>query len=146
MNLLEENKKLVMECMAAMNTFEREAYEPFLADEPVYWVGMHRQAGKEAVHSNLAAGRVLYPRPEAATTEVITTLADGNWVAVLMIRRAPTNLISDYENMYAIFYEVIDGKIATMVENLDTALAERSFDFSALSLAMRSNDQISSES
>lgn len=144
MNLPEENKKLVMEAMAAMNTFERDAYEPYLADEPVYWVGMNRQVGREAIHANIALARVLYPQPGAATTEVLATLADGNWVSVLLIRRAPTNLVANYENMYAIFYEVIDGKIATMVENLDTALAQRSFDFSALSPAI-GNDEKSSE-
>lgn len=138
MSAREENKSLVMDCMAAMGTFEKDAYEPFLADEPVYWVGMSRQVGKEAIHSNLAAGRVLYPQPEAATSEVITILADGDWVAVLMIRRAPTNRVANYENMYAIFCEVIDGKIATIVENFDTALAARSFDFSALDPGRRS--------
>ena len=132
MSRLLENKRLVIACMAVMNTFQRDAYEPFLAAEPVYWVGMHRQVGKEAIHANLAAGRLLYPQPDAATSEVIAILADGDWVAVLMIRRAPTNLIPNYENMYAIFCEVIDGKIATMVENLDTALVARSFDFSVL--------------
>lgn len=146
MNRLAENKNLVLQCMAAMSTFERDAYEPFLADEPVYWVGMHRQVGKKAVHSNLAAGRVLYPQPEAATTEVITILADGDWVAVLMIRRAPTNRVANYENMYAIFCEVIDGKIATIVENLDTALAAQSFDFSALESGSNSGGRASSES
>lgn len=145
MNATEYNKALVMDCMAAMGTFERDAYEPFLADEPVYWVGMHRQVGKEAIHSNLAAGRVLYPEPEAATTQVITILADGNWVAVLMIRRAPTNRVANYENMYAIFCEVIDGKIATIAENFDTALAARSFDFSALDQDGRDEAQTTSE-
>lgn len=145
MNLLGENKKLVMEAMAAMNTFEKDAYEPYLAAEPVYWVGMNRQVGREAIHANIALARVLYPQPGAATTEVLATLADGNWVSVLLIRRAPTNLVANYENMYAIFYEVIGGKIATIVENLDTALAQQSFDFSALSPAI-GNDQTSSES
>ncbi len=145
MNLPEDNKKLVMEAMAAMNTFERDAYEPYLADEPVYWVGMNRQVGREAIHANIGLARLLYPQPGAATTEVLAILADGNWVSVLLIRRAPTNLVAKYENMYAIFYEVIDGKIATMVENLDTALAQQSFDFSALSPAI-GNDQHSPES
>jgi len=132
MDSREANKKLVMEAMAAMNTFEKAAYEPFLADEPVYWVGMNRQVGREAIHANIDAARVLYPHPEAATTEVIASLADGNWVAVLLIRRSPTNLVANYENMYAMFYEVIDGKIVTFVENLDMSLVAQSFDFSAL--------------
>ena len=131
MSAAEDNKALVMECMAAMGTFEKDAYEPFLADEPVYWVGMQRQVGKDAIHANMAIGRTVYPDPGAAPSQVIAALADGNWVAVLLIRRAPTNRVANYENMYAIFCEVIDGKIATFVENYDTALAGQAFDLSS---------------
>ena len=59
-------------------------------------------------------------------------VADGDWVAVLLKRRARTNKVEDYENLYGMFYEVIDGKIATQVEMLDFRVAADKFDLSAL--------------
>ena len=59
-------------------------------------------------------------------------LADGDWVAVLLKRREVTNKVDDYENLYTMFYEVIDGKIATQVEMLDFRVAADKFDLTAL--------------
>lgn len=126
------NKALVLEFIEALGTFEPERYERYLADEPVYWVGANRQVGRAAFRANTDAGKVLYPDPSAATNTPLAVLADGDWVAVLQIRKGPTNLVEDYENVYGIFCEVVDGKVQTQVELLDSALAMTKFDFSAL--------------
>ena len=72
------------------------------------------------------------PQPESATNEHLAVVADGDWVAVLLKRRARTNKVKDYQNLYGMFYEVIDGKIATQVELLDFRVAADKFDLSAL--------------
>jgi ketosteroid isomerase-like protein len=103
-----------------------------LAEEPVYWVGMNRQIGRGAFRANTEAGKILYPDPSAGTSKVMAVLADGDWVSLLHVKTAPTNRVPDYTNIYAVFCEVINGKIATQVEVLDSARAAQAFDFSAL--------------
>lgn len=128
----ERNKALVLEFLDALGSFDPERYEPYLTDEPVYWVGMNRQVGKQAFRSNMEMGKILYPDPAAATNRILAVLADGDWVSILQMRSGATNLVNDYENIYGIFCEVVDGRIATQVELLDSALAATKFDFGAL--------------
>ena len=94
--------------------------------------GMNIRRGRDAFKANTDAGRILYPEPESATNEHLAVVAEGDWVAVLLKRRARTNKVEDYENLYGMFYEVIDGKIATQVEMLDFRVAADKFDLSAL--------------
>ena len=51
---------------------------------------------------------------------------------MLLKRRARTNKVDDYENLYGMSYEVIDGKIATQVEILEFRVAADKFDLNAL--------------
>ena len=128
----ERNKTLVLEYMAAFRTFDPDVYFSYLAEEPLYMAGMNIRRGRDAFKANTDAGRILYPEPESATNEHLAVVAEGAWVAVLLKRRAVTNKVDDYENLYAMFYEVIDGKIATQVEILDFRVAADKFDLSAL--------------
>lgn len=128
----ERNKALVLEYMDAFRTFDTDIYFPYLAEEPTYMAGMNIRQGRDAFKANTDAGRVLYPRPEEATTEHLAVLAEGDWVAVLLKRRAATNKVEGYENLYGMFYEVRDGKIHTQVELLDFRVAADKFDLSAL--------------
>jgi ketosteroid isomerase-like protein len=128
----ERNKALVLEYMEAFRTFDPDVYYPYLAEQPTYMAGMNVRQGREAFKANTDAGKVLYPNPAGATTEHLAVLADGDWVAVLLKRRAETNKVSDYENIYGMFYEVIDGKIQTQVELMDFRVATEKFDLSAL--------------
>src|SRR5581483_1486967 len=107
-----------MEYMDAFGTFDPEQYFPYLVDDPVYIAGANVRQGRAAFKANTDAGRLLYPHPEAATRELLAVLADGDWVAVLLRRRAETNKVKDYENIYGLFFEVADGKIKTQVELL----------------------------
>jgi ketosteroid isomerase-like protein len=128
----ERNKTLVLEYMQAFRTFDPEKYFPYLAENPTYMAGMNIRKGREAFQANTDAGKLLYPKPAAATNEHLAVLADGNWVAVLLIRRAETNKVKDYENIYGMFYEVLDGKIHTQVELMDFRVSNEKFDLSVL--------------
>ncbi len=128
----EQNKALVLEYLEAFRTFDPARYEPYLADEPVYRAGMNVRCGREAFRANTEAGKLLYPEPDAAEVEVEALLTGGDWVAALITRRAVTNTGADYENVYGMFFEVVDGKIQTQVELLDFRVAAEKFDLSVL--------------
>jgi hypothetical protein len=133
----ERNKALVLEYMKAFGTFDPDVYFPYLAERPTYVAGMNVRQGREAFKANTDAGKALYPNPEAATNEHLAVLADGAWVAVLLMRRAETNKVKDYENIYGMFYAVIDGKVQTQVELMDFRVALEKFDLSVLPPRLR---------
>jgi ketosteroid isomerase-like protein len=135
----ERNRELVLEYMDAFATFDPDRYFPYLVDDPVYIAGANVRHGRAAFQANTDAGRLLYPHPETATRELLAVLADGDWVAVLLRRRAETNKVKDYENIYGMFYEVTDGKIKTQVELLDFRVSAEKFDLSVLSQLGRSD-------
>ena len=128
----EHNKALVLEYLEAFRTFDPARYEPYLADDPLYRAGMNVRRGREAFRANTEADKLLYPRPDEAVVDVEAAIADGDWVAVLLTRRAITNKGEDYENVYGMFFEVLDGKINTQVELLDFRVATEKFDLSVL--------------
>ena len=130
--LQESNRALVMEYMEAFRTFDPDVYFPYLAENPTYMAGMNVRQGREAFKANTDAGKILYPKPDEARNEIITTLADGDWVTVLLKRWAVTNKGEDYENIYGMYFEVHDRKIHTQVELLDFRVALDKFDLTAL--------------
>ena len=90
MNQQEEaNLELVLEYLDEFGTFDPERYDPYLAEEPTYMAGMNIRKGRDAFHANTNAGRILYPRPEEATREILATTATGDWVSILLIRPRP---------------------------------------------------------
>jgi ketosteroid isomerase-like protein len=131
-NQTERNKAIVLEYLEAYRTFDPARYEPYLADDPLYRAGMNVRRGREAFRANTEAGKLLYPRPAEAVVEVEAAIADGDWVAVLLMRRAVTNKGEDYENVYGMFFEVVDGQIQTQVELLDFRVSTEKFDLSVL--------------
>ena len=128
----EANKQFVEEYMAAFRSFDPDVYFPYLAENPTYMAGMNIRQGRAAFKANTDAGKLLYPRPDEAVNEIIATIAEGDWVAVLLKRRAPTNKVEDYENLYGMFFEVRDGKIHTQVELMDFRVSTEMFDLSVL--------------
>jgi ketosteroid isomerase-like protein len=128
----ERNRALVLEYMDAFATFDPDRYFPYLTEEPTYIAGANERKGRAAFKANTDAGKLLYPHPERASNQFLAVLADGDWVAVLLRRRAETNKVTDYENIYTMFFEVIDGKIATQVEMLDFRVSAEKFDLSVL--------------
>ena len=128
----ERNKALVLEYMEKFRTFDPEEYFPYLVENPTYLAGANEYHGREAFQANTDAGKLLYPKPDEAVNEYLAVLADGDWVAVLLKRRAVTNTGADYENIYTMFYEMKDGLIHTQVEMLDFRVSTDLFDLSVL--------------
>ena len=126
------NKALVAEYMEAFGTFDPDVYFPYLAENPTYMAGMNIRQGRDAFKANTDAGKLLYPRPGEAVNEIIATIAEGDWVAVLLRRTAPTNKVEDYENIYGMFFEIKNGKVHTQVELLDFRVSSDKFDLSVL--------------
>ena len=124
--------ELVERYREAFSSFDPAAYGPFLADEPTYHAGMTMRRGRGAVDANTGAGRVLYPFG-ALRSSVRRAVAGDGWGAELIDREAITNADAYYENVYTMFYEVVDGRIATQVEMLDFRVSSTQFDLSALS-------------
>ena len=130
------NLELVLEYLERFGTFDPEQYDPYLAENPTYMAGMNIRQGRDAFHANTNAGKILYPRPperpDEASREFLATTASGDWVSLLFIRRAPTNKVENYENIYGLFFEVRDRKIHTQVELLDFRVSTEMFDLTAL--------------
>jgi len=126
-----DDQARVEEYRAAFSSFDPARYTPFLADEPVYHAGMTMRRGRAAVDGNTGAGRVLYPFGALRSAVRRAVAADG-WVAELIEREAVTNADAYYENVYAMFYEVVGGRIATQVELLDFRVSSTQFDLTAL--------------
>jgi ketosteroid isomerase-like protein len=120
----------------AFSSFDASRYEPFLVAEPVYHAGMTMRRGRGAVHQNTGSGRVLYPHGALRTVER-RAVAEGDWVAALIDREAITNADAYYENVYAMFYELHDGLVATQVELLDFRVSTERFDLGALGPELR---------
>ena len=128
----ERNKTLVLEYMAAFRTFDPDVYFPYLADEPVYMAGMNVRRGPCRVQGEHRCRPHPLPGPRVGDQRAPRGGGRGDWVAVLLKRRARTNKVDDYENLYGMFYEVVDGRIQTQVELLDFRVAQEQFDLSAL--------------
>lgn len=130
------NLQLVREYREAFASFDPDRYTPYLAPEPTYHAGMTKRVGQQAFHQNTGAGRVLYPHGALRSDEV-RVVAEGDWVAALIEREAVTNKGEHYENIYGMFYEVRDGRIATQVELMDFRVSTDKFDLSALGPELR---------
>lgn len=128
--------ELVRRYRKAFSTFDPAEYHAFLAPDPVYHAGLTTRTGRPAYDVNTGAGRVLYPFGALRTTERRAVAEDG-WVAMLVDREAITNRGAHYENVYAMFYEVVDGRIATQVELMDFRVSSDKFDLSALGPELR---------
>ena len=127
----EKNKQVVLEFLEAFTTFDPAVYEPYLTEHPVYQVGMTRHDGREGFGTVAYFGRTLYPNGQESR-EIHHIVAEGDVVAVLMTIKAVTNAGKDYENTYAVHFELEDGKIASQVELMDFRVSGDKFDLSAL--------------
>ena len=127
-----DNKAFVEEFMAAFGTFDPDVFLPYIAEDATYMVGATVHHGHDGFRAIAEYGRLLYPRPAEARNDIIATVAEGDWVSVLLKRTAPTNKVEDYENVYGMFFEVRDGKVQTQVELMDFRVSTDKFDLSVL--------------
>jgi ketosteroid isomerase-like protein len=59
-------------------------------------------------------------------------VSDGRTVATLVTMRATTNRDVEYENLYGMFLDVVDGRVVSLIEALDNRVAVDAFDLSVL--------------
>lgn len=124
-------KRTVLTFLDAFLSFEPESFLHLLCPDPLHQVGMTKRTGREAFVEIARFGRALYPHGiERRTHHVL--VSDGTTVATLASLRAVTNAGVDYENLYGMFFDVHDGKIASMVEVLDHRVAAQAFDLTAV--------------
>lgn len=116
---------------AAFATYDPAAYAPLVAPEVVAYTGFAAHRGIEALHSTAAAARVLYPHDAPWRIER-RALSQGAWAVQLVELEAVNNAEAFYDNVYAFWYEVVDGVIATHVEMLDFGVSSSKFDLCAL--------------
>ena len=127
----ERNKQIVLDFLDAFTTFDAERYEPFLAEDPVYQVGMTVHQGRAGFADVARFGRILYPNGQDRRT-VRYVAAEGDVVAMLVTIDATTNSGASYTNDYALFFVLEHGKIKLQVEILDFRVSADKFDLSAL--------------
>lgn len=128
-----EAKRTVLGFLDAFLSFTPERFVDRLIADPLHQVGTSRRTGRDAFLAMAAAGRVLYPEGIAGRTHH-ALVSDGTTVATLFSLRARTHLGVDYENLYGMFVDVHDGRVASLVEVYDTRVADAAFDLSVLSL------------
>jgi ketosteroid isomerase-like protein len=124
-------KRVALSFLDAFLTFEPDAFDPLLVDDPLHQVGMSRRTGRAAFHEIARIGRLLYPHGIRERQHHVI-VSDGRTVATLLSMRATTNRGVAYENLYGMFLDVIDGRVVSLVESLDNRVAAEAFDLTAL--------------
>ncbi len=127
----QKNKQVVLEFLEAFTTFDPAQYEHYLTENPTYQVGMTVHEGRPGFADVARFGRILYPHGQRKRT-LHRVVAEGDSVAVLMTVEATTNKGADYENIYALMFDLEDGLIARQTEILDFRVSSDKFDLSAL--------------
>ena len=107
------------------------AFDALLVDDPLHQVGMTRRTGRDAFHEIARIGRLLYPDGIRERVHHVL-VSDGRTVATLLTMRARTNKGVDYENLYGMFLDIVDGRVVAFIEVLDSRVADAAFDLSAL--------------
>jgi ketosteroid isomerase-like protein len=130
-NRIETNKQIVRDFIDAYTSFDTEKYEPYLAPNPTYQVGVSVHEGKEGFLRVAKYGRLLYPNGFDKHT-IQHIIGEGDTVAVLMTVEATTNAGNAYRNDYALFFELQDGLIKRQVELMDFRVSTDKFDLSVL--------------
>jgi ketosteroid isomerase-like protein len=124
---------VALDFLDAFLSFEPSAFLDRLIADPLHQIGMTRRTGRDAFVAMADAGRVLYPDGIASRTHHVL-VSDGTTVATLCSLRARTHVGVDYENLYGMFVDVHDGRVASLVEVYDSRVADAAFDLSVLSL------------
>jgi len=128
----EQNKEIVRRAMAALG---RGDYAGFLADAdedfaftiagatPFSGTIQGKQAVDEALHGLL--GTKLEGGGIAMTIDNL--IAEGEYVAAQAQGKARTKSGKDYNNTYCRVYRIVDGKVKSIIEYLDTELLTAAF-------------------
>jgi ketosteroid isomerase-like protein len=127
---LAESKSTVLEFLDAMAKRDVEGLRVLLHENARWWVPQSVAAkierpliGRDRV-VHLASGQTFGAfRPNTTTWDVKHLTAEGDFVAILMHRRALSAKGRPYDNLYHWLFRFELGLIAEVWEVLDTALA-----------------------
>ena len=128
----EQNKDLVRRAMAALGRGDMEGYLADAADDFAFTLTgttpfsgtLH---GKRAVLDMLRTGL----QPSLASPGIEMTIenliAEGEYVVEQARGQARTAAGKDYNNTYCRVWRIVDGKVQSLVEYLDTELVRSAF-------------------
>ncbi|WP_313807884.1 nuclear transport factor 2 family protein [Sphingobium sp.] len=127
MSNVEENKALVRSMVAALGRLDKDAFLGFLAEDAEFeTTGQHKGAGvksKMEVDAEFPAMKEMLPNGIAFEERSI--MAEGDRVAMELFGRAKTVHGEDYNNHYAYFFTIRDGKVVVFRDYMDSTLVER---------------------
>lgn len=129
-------KRVALRFLDAFLSFEPDRFVELLIRDPLHQVGMARRTGRRAFLDIAEMGRLLYPKGIAGRTHHVL-VSDGRTVATLLSMRARTNKGVDYENLYGMFLDVHEGRVASLIEVFDGGVADAAFDLTPLGLDRR---------
>jgi ketosteroid isomerase-like protein len=125
------NKDVVLSAIAALSAGDYQGYLAHLSEDVrFYTIGTTRYSGlivgRDAVWSEVLAKTTKSIGEGGYREEILRIIGEGEVVAVQSRGYEKTSNGQDYNNEYACFYVVRDGKICEINFYLDTELLSRS--------------------
>ena len=125
----DENKQIMRDIMDALAQGDRRPFAEAMADDFSWiiageslWSGAFH--GKDVVRQKLMVP--LFAQFQGTyTNRAVRLIAEGDVVVVECRGRVTTTRGQPYHNSYCYVCELVDGKLKTLTEYMDTALAER---------------------
>jgi uncharacterized protein len=126
----EENRRIIIEMFEKWSTHGAGVFWETISDDILMTtIGTTKYSGtfvgKEQLVESFAPFQRLFEVPVKFTVD--TVVADGDTVAVQARGHSRTRVGQDYNNVYAIFFRMADGKIAEYTEYFDTDLTNDIF-------------------
>lgn len=133
MTATHDNKTLITQALAGMASGDARPFSALL-DDAIVWRHMGRGRWDFAVEGRGDLAEKLF-RPlfvqfeTRLTNRPLRVFADGDTVIVEAEGHGVTRAGKTYNNRYAMFYRLKDGKIIEAREYMDTALADDALEF-----------------
>lgn len=126
---LEENKALAKEFLKVMGDGDADTLMTFLSDDLEYWVAgnlpMSGTHTKQALKDMMAGVGGFFPG--GLRLQPVSTIAEGNSVALEAAGGGETVTGKKYDNRYHFLFEIENGKITKLREYMDTGHAAEIF-------------------
>ncbi len=125
MNEVENNKKLAMELVAAMNRADTQWFLDNYADDVQVWTMGNTLISGRYGKSEIAgfADGIYDAFPNGISFTILGITAEGDRVAVEAESLGEHASGQTYHNFYHFLFTIRDGKVASLKEYLDTELA-----------------------
>ncbi len=126
----EENRRIITEMFTRWSAGDASGFYEIMADDiSMTTIGRTKYSGtfvgKDEIAASFGPFLKLFAEPVVLTADAI--VADGDLVAVQARGRSRTQQGEEYNNVYAIFFRMSNGKIVQYTEYFDTALTNTVF-------------------